>query len=57
LSTEAEIEGKITVKFYLLSYNLNAIQLLKENKEKINWRWLSLNPNAIEILKENLENH
>ncbi len=37
----------------MLSSNPNAIELLKENKEKINWCYLSLNPNAIEILKEN----
>jgi hypothetical protein len=27
--------------------------LLKENKDKINWKNLSENPNAIELLKEN----
>ena len=36
-----------------LSNNLNAIELLKENKNKINWTNLSNNPNAIELLKEN----
>ena len=36
-----------------LSSNPNAIELLKENQDKINWRELSLNPNAIELLKEN----
>ena len=36
-----------------LSENLNAIELLKENKDKINWMFLSRNQNAIELLKEN----
>jgi hypothetical protein len=37
----------------LLSVNSNAIELLKENQDKINWNSLSKNPNAIELLKEN----
>ncbi len=37
----------------MLSSNLNAIELLKENKNKIDWNYLSMNPNAIELLKEN----
>jgi hypothetical protein len=36
-----------------LSKNPNAIELLKENQDKINWFGLSKNPNAIELLKEN----
>ena len=32
----------------ILSYNLNAIELLEENPEKINWYGLCLNANAIE---------
>jgi len=36
-----------------LSLNKNAIDLLKNNKDKIEWNNLSLNPNAIELLKEN----
>ena len=32
--------------------NLNAIELLRENPDKINWGWLSGNPNAIELLRE-----
>ena len=32
---------------------LNAIELLKENPNKIDWDLLSSNPNAIELLKEN----
>jgi hypothetical protein len=39
-----------------LSGNPNAIELLKENQDKINWFYLSLNPNAIELLKENQNN-
>ena len=37
----------------MLSKNPNAIELLKENQNKINWVWLSKNPNAIELLREN----
>ena len=36
-----------------LSENLNAIELLKENKDKINWKCLSFNINAMSLLKEN----
>ena len=36
-----------------LSYNTNAIELLKKNQDKIIWWKLSKNPNAIELLKEN----
>jgi hypothetical protein len=36
-----------------LSENPNAIELLKENQDKIDWERLSGNPNAINILKEN----
>jgi hypothetical protein len=35
-----------------LSLNPNAIELLKENKDKINWLYLSKNQNAIELLKK-----
>ena len=40
-----------------LSANPNAIELLKENKDKISWDWLSqnLNPEAIELLKANYD--
>jgi len=31
----------------------NAIELLKANSSKINWKYLSSNPNAIELLKAN----
>ena len=37
----------------MLSININAINLLKENPNKINWKYLSMNPSAIELLKEN----
>ena len=36
-----------------LSINQNAIDLLKENQNKINWEYLSTNPNAIDLLKNN----
>ncbi len=36
-----------------MSKNPNAIELLKENKDKIDWINLSENPNAIKLLKEN----
>ena len=36
-----------------MSSKPNAIELLKENCNKINWYRLSSNPNAIELLKEN----
>ena len=35
-----------------LSYNPNAIELLKENQDKIDWDYLSFNINAIELLKK-----
>jgi hypothetical protein len=35
--------------------NPNAIPILKENRENINWAVLSGNPNAIELLRENPE--
>jgi hypothetical protein len=37
------------------SKNPNAIELLRENTEKINWYMLLQNPNAIEIIRENPE--
>ena len=37
---------------YLL-FNVNTIELLKKNKDKINWSYLSFNVNTIELLKEN----
>ena len=30
----------------------NALKLLKQNQDKINWNCLSSNPNAIELLKK-----
>ena len=38
-----------------MSANPNAIDLLKENKAKINWWWLCKNPNAIDLIKERIE--
>ena len=37
----------------MLSRNPNAIHLLEQNPDKINWGWLSRNPNAIHLLEEN----
>ena len=33
--------------------NPNAIHLLEQNLDKINWHYLSKNPNAVHILKKN----
>jgi hypothetical protein len=33
--------------------NPNAIELLRENPDKIDWHWLSQNLNAMELLREN----
>ena len=41
------------IDWYSLSRNPNAIEILKENQDKINWHKLSENKNAIELLKEN----
>ena len=38
-----------------LSSNPNAIDLLRENQYKIDWKFLSENPNAIELLRANPE--
>jgi len=37
----------------MLSSNLNGLELLKKNPDKINWFYLSVNPNAIQLLQEN----
>ena len=37
----------------MLSKNPNAIQLLEQNLDKINWSKLSMNPNAIHLLEQN----
>jgi hypothetical protein len=37
----------------MLSVNENAIHLLEQNQEKINWDMLSLNKNAIHLLQQN----
>ena len=36
-----------------LSMNSNAIPILEQNPDKIDWFWLSLNPNAIHLLEQN----
>ena len=38
-----------------LSNNLNAIHLLEQNPEKIDWNCLSINSNAIQLLEQNPE--
>ena len=43
------------INWSILSYNENAIELLKRNPDKIDWRNLSLNPNAIELLEKNID--
>ena len=43
------------INWYLLSRNLNAINLLEYNLDKINWDNLSENPNAIHLLEQNLD--
>ena len=37
----------------MLCINPNAIDILKNNINKINWAFLSLNPNAMNLLKNN----
>lgn len=49
--TQIDIYG--TNYLHYLSKNPNAIDLLKENPDKICWWILSSNPNAIDILKDN----
>jgi hypothetical protein len=39
----------------MLSENPNAIHLLKESMDKIDWDWLLTNPNAIHLLECNPE--
>ena len=39
----------------VLSSNINAIYLLKENLDKIDWKNLSKNPNAIDLLEKKPE--
>ena len=38
-----------------LSTNPNAIDLLKEHQDNIDWYYLSSNPNVIELLKDNYD--
>lgn len=38
-----------------LSSNKNAIKLLEENIDKIDWRQLSANENAIHLLEKNID--
>ena len=43
------------LSYELLSKNPNAIDLLEQNLDKINWRYLSMNknPNVIHLLEQN----
>ena len=38
-----------------MSANANAIHILEQYREKIDWRWLCKNPNAGKYLEENIE--
>jgi len=38
-----------------LSRNPNAIHLLEQNLDKIEWHYLSSNPNAIHLLEQNID--
>jgi hypothetical protein len=40
---------------FFLSENPNAIDLLENNLNEVDWGWLSSNPNAIHILENNLD--
>ena len=48
------INNKIT-DYYLLSSNPNAIHILEQNLNKVDWRQLSENPNAIHLLEKNID--
>jgi hypothetical protein len=39
----------------MLSFNPNAIHILEQNLDKVDWYCLSRNPNAIHILEHNLD--
>ena len=41
---------------YGIYFNLNAIELLTNNQDKINWTTLCRNPNAIDLLENNPDN-
>ena len=40
---------------YVISGNPNAIHLLEQNLDKVNWSALSHNPNAIHLLEQNMD--
>jgi len=44
-----------SIGVYYQSVNKNAVHLLEENLDKIDWCLLSFNQNAIHILRDNLE--
>lgn len=47
-------ENKINWSYLCL--NSNAIELLKENRDKIDWFWLlsNINPNAFDIIEKKI---
>jgi hypothetical protein len=38
-----------------LIFNPNAIHLLEQNMDKVDWRHLSRNPNAIHMIEQNMD--
>jgi hypothetical protein len=40
-------------RIFIFSCNENNLEIIKNNKNKIDWDYLSLNKNAIDLLKEN----
>ena len=55
MSIDSIFESFSTDDCYFLSRNPNAISLLEQNPDKINWSELSCNPNAILLLQQNLD--
>ena len=52
------VEGIVKCEFmlfYWLSENPNAIHILEQHLDKVDWLILSLNPNAIHILEKNID--
>ena len=41
------------LNFEILSANSNAIELLKENQDKVKWSWLSSNPSIFKKIYNN----
>jgi hypothetical protein len=49
--------NKSKIAFEILSLNENAIEILEENNDKINWNNLSLNPSIFELDYEQMRNN